>query len=876
MSEIKPKKERRFLKTLGRVGEILVEQVLLKLGSSIIKKIGGKKPLPSILFLFLSFTLLAQFPNTGNKQRLGFQTTGDGLVWRGALSDTASIQPINNQNAWVILDTVNLKFYSFDFTSNVWNLVGGGAAAFTQPVDSLFFNVNVPTNNVDTAKMRWDSDLGTVVLGLNDNVPNELGFKNFWLVKNQTGSTITKGSLVYANGTVGASGRITVAKFIANGSIDAKYLLGITAHDLSNGEDGYVISFGKIRQVNTDTFAAGAILYPSPTVAGVWTDIEPIAPNIDMPIGFCINSHVNNGTIAIRVASGYKLSELHDVSITSPVENSSLYYKGGLWRDTTAALLTSDTASMLTNYLRTGTAASTYLPLTGGTLTGGLTGTTALFSGNVAIGFPFAYKPLEVISNANDFVSVGVRELGQFQYSGIHFGYRQPNTDYRSSAIVFQRNEISPYFDATGKIHLLNVSYANGGRSADLRDAKLTVSNIGGYVGINDTSPEYQLDVNGTFNASGNSLIGGTLGVSGATNISNTLSATTGTFTGLNVNNTTTQGIFTLQGADNNTATRIDFKTGNEIRRQIIVPTAESNMQFRTSTIGGTEGGYSFYTRRNLNAENLAFNIDLDGNSNFYGTLGVTGATTLSSSLNVKEGIRIDNLTTDNGSNNIIESQYLYLGTSVGGGVFQYNANNGIDLWNYNTSWNRNFTFTKEGNFGINSTSPNAKLEVNGSAVFNETSADADFRVESDGNANMVFVDASTDRVGIGYASPMKTLDVNGEVRINTVTATPTSLLGKDGSNVVGEVTTVAQTGLMTRGETTATTGTPSATFTVTHGLGATPTSILVTSAGLAGAEKIIFEVYTKNSTTFSVQAWNYDGTEASSKSVKIFWLAIK
>jgi hypothetical protein len=346
MSEIKPKKERRFLKTLGRVGEILVEQVLLKLGSSIIRKIGGKKTLPSILFIFLSFTLFAQYPNTGNKQRLGFQTTGDGLTWRGSISDTASIQPINNQNAWVILDTINLKFYTFDFTSNVWNLVGGGGgAAFTQPVDSLFFNVNVPTNNVDTAKMRWDSDLATVVLGLNDNVPNELGFKNFWLVKNQTGATITKGSIVYANGTVGASGRITVAKFIANGSIDAKYLLGITAHDLTDGEDGYVISFGKIRQVNTDTFAAGAILYPSPTVAGVWTDVEPVAPNLDMPIGFCINSHVNNGTIAIRVASGYKLNELHDVSITSPVDRASLYYRGGLWRDTTEALLVSDTSA---------------------------------------------------------------------------------------------------------------------------------------------------------------------------------------------------------------------------------------------------------------------------------------------------------------------------------------------------------------------------------------------------------------------------------------------------------------------------------------------------------------------------------------------------
>ncbi len=173
-------------------------------------------------------------------------------------------------------------------------------------------------------------------------------------------------------------------------------------------------------------------------------------------------------------------------------------------------------------------------------------------------------------------------------------------------------------------------------------------------------------------------------------------------------------------------------------------------------------------------------------------------------------------------------------------------------------------------------TTLSAPLTVNSSAVFNEAATDSDFRVESEANANMLFVDASTSRVGIGYASPTKTLDVNGEVRINTVTATPTSLLGKNGSNVVGEVTTVAQTGLMTRGETTATTGSPSATFTVTHGLGFNPSSVIVTSAGIGGGNKILFEVYTKNSTTFSVQAWNLDGTEAASKEVKIYWLAIK
>jgi hypothetical protein len=320
-----------------------------------INKVGNKRQGLVIAFLLVAGISYASidsipYPITGNKQRLGFQTTGNGLVWRGLVSDTVT-KPTSyadkNVKAYLVLDSVTGSIYVWK--QGAWaSLVGGGS--FTQPVDSLFFDTSVSPNNVDTAKMRWDYELGTVVLGMYDQVPNEIGFKNFWLVKNQTGSTIAKNSLVYASGTLGSSGRISVSKFIANGSIDAKYLLGITAHDLSNGEDGYVISFGKIRQVNTDTFAAGAILYPSPTVAGVWTDVEPIAPNLDMPIGFCINSSSNNGTIAIRVASGYSINELHNVAISSPVEKSSLYYSGGLWRDTTAALLVSDTATMLANY----------------------------------------------------------------------------------------------------------------------------------------------------------------------------------------------------------------------------------------------------------------------------------------------------------------------------------------------------------------------------------------------------------------------------------------------------------------------------------------------------------------------------------------------
>ena len=48
----------------------------------------------------------------------------------------------------------------------------------------------------------------------------------------------------------------------------------------------------------------------------------------------------------------------------------------------------------------------------------------------------------------------------------------------------------------------------------------------------------------------------------------------------------------------------------------------------------------------------------------------------------------------------------------------------------------------------------NGAITMNGGVVLNEESADVDFRVESNGNSNMLLVDAGNDRVGIGTSSP--------------------------------------------------------------------------------------------------------------------------
>lgn len=58
-------------------------------------------------------------------------------------------------------------------------------------------------------------------------------------------------------------------------------------------------------------------------------------------------------------------------------------------------------------------------------------------------------------------------------------------------------------------------------------------------------------------------------------------------------------------------------------------------------------------------------------------------------------------------------------------------------------------------------------ISLDGPTVVNDSGADSDFRVEGDADANLIFADASTDRVGIGTNTPSVKLDVNGDSSLN-------------------------------------------------------------------------------------------------------------
>ena len=69
-------------------------------------------------------------------------------------------------------------------------------------------------------------------------------------------------------------------------------------------------------------------------------------------------------------------------------------------------------------------------------------------------------------------------------------------------------------------------------------------------------------------------------------------------------------------------------------------------------------------------------------------------------------------------------------------------------------------TIDINGKLGLGTDSPGALLDVRGGAVFNEDHDPVDFRIEGDNEANLFFVDGSTDKIGIGTATPGTILNI--------------------------------------------------------------------------------------------------------------------
>lgn len=248
-------------------------------------------------------------------QKVGpFQQTGTGARITGTMNVTGDV----TLDAGLDVDGVS------QFNNDV-NITG--SVTSTGPLTGEYVQLDTTYNTTPIqGQIVWSQDDGTIDVGLNSNVTMQVGQEEFWYVKNQTGSTITKGTAVRAAGTLGASGRILAAPMIADGSVPARFLLGIAAENIVNGGEGYVTTFGKIRQLNTSAYTEGSVLWCNPAVAGGLTATEPAAPNLKLAVAFVVRSNATSGVLAVRSEIGARVSDASDVQVTSIADNDLLQY----------------------------------------------------------------------------------------------------------------------------------------------------------------------------------------------------------------------------------------------------------------------------------------------------------------------------------------------------------------------------------------------------------------------------------------------------------------------------------------------------------------------------------------------------------------------
>lgn len=143
-------------------------------------------------------------------------------------------------------------------------------------------------------------------------------------VRNETGASLTKGTVVYISGAAG--NKATVSKALATGDSTSAQTFGLVFADIPNNQNGYAVLSGDIAGLDTSAFAAGTQLYLSSSTAGTYTSTKQYAPNHLVYIGVVTRSHVNQGSIEVRIQNGYEMDELHDVSAQNPTNGQILIY----------------------------------------------------------------------------------------------------------------------------------------------------------------------------------------------------------------------------------------------------------------------------------------------------------------------------------------------------------------------------------------------------------------------------------------------------------------------------------------------------------------------------------------------------------------------
>lgn len=225
----------------------------------------------------------------------------------------------------------------------------------TTPAAGTFTNLTSDYLQLNTAagaasavgRFVWDTgDKSPTLLLTGGNTNLIVGQENVVLVNNGSGGTLTKGQVAAINGAQGQRPRCVLADADLAGL--SAVTLGFVAESILNGAEGFVVTFGLLRGLNTAGYTEGAEIFLSST-AGAFTETQPTAPAHTVSLGRIVRVHASSGEIFVNVNNGWGITDLHDVRITSVQDDNLLQYNsvGPYWENVAPSSITVGTATNL-------------------------------------------------------------------------------------------------------------------------------------------------------------------------------------------------------------------------------------------------------------------------------------------------------------------------------------------------------------------------------------------------------------------------------------------------------------------------------------------------------------------------------------------------
>ena len=132
-------------------------------------------------------------------------------------------------------------------------------------------------------------------------------------VKNSSGSTITKGQVVYVTGADGTNALIGLSS--ASTEATSSKTLGIAANTMTNNAFGYVIENGQLSNIDTSAATAGSSVWLGNTPGSYVFNAPPAEPSHSVYLGVVTKANPSTGEILVKVQNGYEIDELHDVFV---------------------------------------------------------------------------------------------------------------------------------------------------------------------------------------------------------------------------------------------------------------------------------------------------------------------------------------------------------------------------------------------------------------------------------------------------------------------------------------------------------------------------------------------------------------------------------